>query len=140
MECHLTWSNDNHSSEGREQSAPSYRISQVISLRINQSLSEDIPTFMHSQNETAALVQQQTSRSLPPREIPVFEGSPLQFQDFIKAFEQGVEDKMGAADCLFSLEQQFTRRQPQQLVPSCQHLAPDCVYAVAAPETFWKLI
>ena len=48
----------------------------------------------------------------------------------MKAFEQGVEDKTGAADCLFYLEQ-FTRGQPQQLVRSCQHLAPDHGYVVA---------
>ena len=96
-----------------------------------QSGSEGILTIMHRQNEiTAALVQQQITRSLPPRDIPVFEGNPLQYRAFMKAFEQGVEDKTGAADCLFYLEQ-FTRGQPQQLVRSCQHLAPDRGYVVA---------
>ncbi|XP_027132597.1 uncharacterized protein LOC113745279, partial [Larimichthys crocea] len=104
---------------------------QFTQPRMNQIASEDILTVMQRQNEiTAALVQQQFTRSLPPRDIPTFEGDPLQYRAFIKAFEQGVEDKAGAADCLFYLEQ-FTRGQPQQLVRSCQHLAPGRGYVVA---------
>jgi len=31
--------------------------------------------------------------SLPPRNIPIFDGDSLQYRIFIKAFEQGVEEK-----------------------------------------------
>lgn len=86
---------------------------------------------MHRQNEiSAALVQLQRSLSLTPRDISIFEGYPLQYRAFIKAFEQGVEEKAGRADCLYYLEQ-FTRGQPQELVRSCQHMEPGRGYVVA---------
>ncbi|KAK0147803.1 hypothetical protein N1851_012494 [Merluccius polli] len=86
---------------------------------------------MHRQNDiTAAMVQQQHTSALPPREIPVFDGDPLQFRPFIKAFEQGVEGKAGSEDCLYYLEQ-FTKGQPQELVRSCQHMMPGRGYTVA---------
>ncbi|XP_037620552.1 uncharacterized protein LOC119485230 [Sebastes umbrosus] len=98
---------------------------------VGQHPTVDILTIMHRQNEiTAALVQQQRSLSLPPRDIPLFEGDALQYRTFIKAFEQGVEEKAGQADCLYYLEQ-FIRGQPQELVRSCQHMAPERGYAVA---------
>lgn len=88
-------------------------------------------TIMQTQNEiTAALVQQQHMMSLPPRDIPTFEGDPLHYRTFIKAFELGVEEKAGKADSLYYLEQ-FTRGQPRELVQGCQHMAPEHGYAVA---------
>ena len=67
---------------------------------------------------------------MPPRDIPTFEGDPLHYRAFIKAFEQGVEEKAGKVDCLYYLEH-FTRGQPRELVRSCQHMAPERGYAVA---------
>lgn len=91
----------------------------------------DILTIMHRQNEiTAALVQQQHLMTLPPRDIPIFDGDPLQYKAFIKAFELGVEQKAGKPDCLYYLEQ-FTRGQPHELVRSCQHMVPERGYSVA---------
>lgn len=60
----------------------------------------------------------------------MFEGDPFQYKAFIKAFEQGVEDKASKADCLYYLEQ-FTRGQPKELVRICQHTAPERGYVVA---------
>lgn len=74
-----------------------------------------------------------TRQKTPRQDIPhhgVTEGNPLHYRAFMKVFKEGVEDKTGAADCLFYLEQ-FTRGQPQQLVRSCQHLPPECCYPVA---------
>lgn len=99
--------------------------------QIGDSPNECMINIMEKQNEiTAALVKQQLSTSLPPRTIPIFEGDPLEYRMFIKAFEQGVEAKTGKADCLYYLEQ-FTRGQPQELVRSCQHMTPEHGYAVA---------
>lgn len=99
--------------------------------QISQNPSGDLFAIMQRQNEiTAALVQQQRSLSLPPRDIPIFDGDPLQYRAFIKAFEQGVEEKAGQVDCLYYLEQ-FTRGQPRELVRSCQHMASERGYAVA---------
>lgn len=80
----------------------------------------DLCTIMHRQNEiTAALVQQQRLMSLPSRDIPVFDGDPLQYKNF-RAFEHSVESKANQADCLHFLEQ-FTIGHPRELVRSCQH-------------------
>lgn len=94
------------------------------------SFNEDLLTIMQKQNKiTATLVQQQIAMSLPAREIPIFEGDPLQFRSFIKSFEHGVEKKAGQANCLYSLEQ-FTRGRPLELVKSCQHMAPEQGYVL----------
>lgn len=91
----------------------------------------DIVSIMCKQNEiTASLVNQQRLLSLPPRDIPVFEGDPFQYKAFIKAFEQGVEDKASEADRLYYLEQ-FTRGQPRELVQSCQDMDPERGFIVA---------
>ncbi len=44
-------------------------------------------------NITAQLVQNQALASLPPRAIPEFDGDPLKYAAFIRAFEQAIEKK-----------------------------------------------
>ncbi|KAK0141948.1 hypothetical protein N1851_020381 [Merluccius polli] len=91
----------------------------------------DLVSVMQRQNEiTSALVKQQQLASLPARDIPLFDGDPLQFISFMRAFEQGVEEKASQSDCLYYLEQ-FTRGQPRELVRSCLHMMPDQGYATA---------
>nr|XP_054607751.1 uncharacterized protein LOC129167238 [Nothobranchius furzeri] len=82
-----------------------------------------ICAIMQKQNEiTAMLVQHQLSATLPQREIPVFDGNPLQCISFFKAFEHCVEGKTSSyQDCLYFLEQ-YTRGQPRELVRSCMHM------------------
>lgn len=63
----------------------------VNQQQTNQIPSGDVVTIMHRQNEiTTALLHQQRLLSLPARDIPVHDGDPLQYNAFIKAFEQGV--------------------------------------------------
>ncbi|KAK0135606.1 Proteoglycan 4 [Merluccius polli] len=85
--------------------------------------------LLHRQNEiTALLVEQQTSHLLPPREVPCFEGDPLQFRSFVRAFVHCVErNTRNKGDCLYFLEK-YTKGQPKDLVRSCQHMAPDRGY------------
>ncbi len=85
--------------------------SNVISQPQIENQCGDIVTIMQRQNDiTAALVQQQRCSSLPARDIPLFDGDPLQYVSFIRAFEKGVEEKASHNDCLYYLEQ-FTRGQ-----------------------------
>ncbi len=68
---------------------------------------------------TELLIQHQKSHHLPPREIPVFEGDPLQFSLFTKAFKHCVEEKTNnKGDCLYFLER-YTRGRPREIVRSC---------------------
>ncbi len=74
-------------------------------------------------NITAQLVQNQALASLPPRAIPEFDGDPLKYAAFIRAFEQAIEKKTtDKQECLYYLEQ-HTRGQPRELVRSCYNMA-----------------
>lgn len=62
----------------------------------------DLCTIRHKQNEiTSTLVKLQSLSSLPTRDIPVLDGDPLQYRNFIRAFEHGVESKANEADSRF---------------------------------------
>ncbi len=71
---------------------------------------------MRKQNEiTEMLVRQQQLSLLPVREIPIFDGNPLEYRAFIKTFEQIIESKTdNMQDRLYYLEQ-FTSGQPKRL-------------------------
>ncbi len=89
----------------------------------------NILKLIDKQNDIAALlVQQNNLSSLPPREVPFFDGDPLRYHDFMHTFEEVVEKKSsGYADSLHFLEQ-YTRGQPKELVRSCQHMIPSQGY------------
>lgn len=88
--------------------------------------------LLQQQNDiTALLVKMQTLQLLPSREIPIYDGDPLRFNTFIKAFEHCVEANTSCkGDCLYYLEQ-FTRGQPRDIVRSCLHMTADKGFAVA---------
>ncbi|XP_014834503.1 PREDICTED: uncharacterized protein LOC106912190 [Poecilia mexicana] len=127
---HPVW--DQHKASGTQIQSKEHSKHENITQPSNSlQLPGELLTIMSRQTEiTAALVKQQQSMTLPPRDIPVFDGDPLQYRTFIKAFEQGVEIKATKADCLYYLEQ-FTKGQPRELVRSCQHMDPDYGYTVA---------
>lgn len=85
----------------------------------------DIYNLIQRRNDiTALLAQQNLSSTLPPRDIPVYDGDPLQYEVFIRAFGRGVERKTDDySDCLHFLEQ-YTIGHPKDFVRSCQHLPP----------------
>lgn len=89
-------------------------------------------SVMARQNEiTAMLVHQQNLSSLPNNEIQVFDGDPLLYHTFMRAFEHAIEEKTrDPRDCLHFLEQ-YTRGQPRELVRSCQQIAADRGYIKA---------
>lgn len=61
---------------------------------LSHNSQSDIIDIMQRQNDVTTLfVPQNLSLSLPPRDIPLFYGDPLQYQAFIRAFENGVEKK-----------------------------------------------
>lgn len=58
----------------------------------------------------------------------MFDGDPLHFKSFMRAFENCVENKTTShSDYLYFLEQ-YTRGQPRDLVRSCHHLPPEPGY------------
>ena len=88
--------------------------------------------IMRKQNEiTTLLIQQQCLSSLPKRDIPTFDGDPLKYHAFMKAFEDGVERNTAShSDRLYFLEQ-YTKGHPKEFVRSCQHIDPERGYVKA---------
>ena len=61
----------------------------------------------------------------------MFDGDPLNFMPFMRAFEHGIEDKTSShQDRLYYLEQ-YTSGQPKDLVRSCLHMEARRGYAEA---------
>ena len=61
---------------------------------------------------------------LPKRDVPVFQGDPLEFRSFIRAFIHAIDSRAESnADKLYFLEQ-YPRGEARDLVRSCQHM-PD---------------
>lgn len=78
-------------------------------LNVNTGPKEDQSNMygiMSKQNEiTSLLVQQHCLSSLPKREIPIFDGDPLEYHAFVKAFENSVERNIANhSDRLYFLE------------------------------------
>lgn len=77
------------------------------------------------------LVRQQNQYYLPKRDLPVFQGDPLTYKSVIRAFDHVIDSKAeSSGDKLYYLEQ-FTGGEPQELVYSCEHMAPDRGYKEA---------
>jgi len=110
------------------------RGNRATSQAMNRLPSQGEPLYeiLKKQKElTTYLVHQVQPQTLPKREIPIFDGNPLQYVSFIGAFEHSVEEKTrNKRDCLYFLEQ-FTTGQPKVLVQSCQHLDPEVCYVEA---------
>ena len=89
-------------------------------------------TVIQRQNEIAdLLVVQQKMTSLPSMEIPVFDGNPLNYQAFMRAFEHCIEDKTKShQDRLYYLEQ-YTSGPCKELVRSCLHMNANTGYTQA---------
>ena len=74
---------------------------------------------------------QQQKSTLPQQRVPVFEGNPMEYNNFIRAFENIIEAKIAnASERLYYLEQ-FTAGQAKELVKSCYHIPPDRGYQEA---------
>lgn len=101
-------------------------------IAVDLETRNDVIGIMRKQNEiTTLLVQQQCLSALPKREIPVFDGDPLKYHTFIKAFENGVErNTTNNCDHLYFLEQ-YTKGHAKELVRNCQHINPERGYAKA---------
>ncbi len=99
---------------------------------VDLETSNDVLGIMRKQNEiTTLLMQQQCLSALPKREIPIYDGDPLKYHTFIKAFENGVErNTTNSCDRLYFLEQ-HTKGHAKELVRSCQHINPERGYTKA---------
>ena len=80
---------------------------------------------------TELLARNQQLFRLPKRDVPVFQGDPLEFRSFIRAFIHAIDSRAESnADKLYFLEQ-YTRGEARDLVRSCQHMPDHRGYAKA---------
>ena len=70
---------------------------------------------------TQLLIQQQVRASLPEQKIDKFDGDPLKYTTFIKAFEYGVEDKTQNSRDRLAYLCQYTTGEANVIVKSCLH-------------------
>lgn len=98
----------------------------------NSVNTDNLVTVMQRQNDiTESLIKQQKLSTLPPQNIPVFRGDPIEYHLFMRAFEHSVESKTeNSKDRLYYLEQ-HTIGQPNDLVRSCFHMDPKQGYPEA---------
>jgi hypothetical protein len=84
-------------------------------------LQHTVETFGQG-NLAELIITQQKLALLPAREITAFDGDPLNYHVFMRAFEHVIEDKTSSSqDRLYFLEQ-YTSGQPRSLVRSCLHM------------------
>ena len=88
--------------------------------------------LQRQQNTIVEMLEtQQKKSSLPHPKVPIFNGSPMEYGPFIRAFENIIESKTSSSrERLYYLEQ-FTSGDVKELVISCQFLPPDKGYPEA---------
>ena len=73
----------------------------------------------------------QNKGKLPQPRVPTFDGNPVEYRTFVRAFESLIESRTSSStERLYYLEQ-YTAGDVKELVRSCHHLAPDEGYAEA---------
>ena len=74
---------------------------------------------------------QQQRRSLPKPQVPIFSGNPIEYNSFVRAFQNIIETKTtNNTERLYYLEQ-YTVGEVKELVTSCDHMKPDEGYVEA---------
>lgn len=103
----------------------------ILNTQVNEEdvkNNNEVLGIMKKQNEITLLIQQQCLAALPKREMPVFDGDPLMYHTFIKAFQNGVErNTNNNSDRLYFMEQ-HSKGHARELIRSCQHINPDNGY------------
>ena len=87
--------------------------------------------FVQQNRVMEEVVKQQQRNSPPIGQVPVFDGNPLQYCTFIRAFDTVIEPReLDYAARLYYLEQHTSGR-PQEIVRRCLYMAPKEGYTKA---------
>ena len=110
----------------------------ITQIELNVPSNNVLADVLRRQNEiTEMLIKQQRMSLLPSRDIPVFDGDPLHFRSFIRAFKQGIDSKTDNMQDKLNYLEQYTSGQPRQLVHSCLHMEPSRGYVRALEQLEW---
>jgi len=93
------------------------------------SHASDIQLFLRQQQEAIMAL------TLPQPDVPIFKGDPIEYCDFIRAFESLIESKTSSPSTRLYYLLQYTSSQVQDLVRSC--LAMKKIKATEKPEPYW---
>ena len=77
------------------------------------------------------LAKQQKKSNLPQQRVPIFDGDPMEYGPFVRAFENIIESKTSTNSERLYYLQQFTSGDVKELVRSCDYLPPDKGYQEA---------
>ncbi|XP_078371484.1 uncharacterized protein LOC144655144 [Oculina patagonica] len=77
------------------------------------------------------LATQQKKSNLPQQRVPVFDGDPIEYGPFVRAFENIIETKTSDSNERLYYLEQFTSGDVKELVRSCHFLPPDKGYQEA---------
>ena len=108
-------------------SAPSERaFREMLGLHQHQN------ALQRQQNKIVEmLATQQKKSNLPQQRVPIFDGDPMEYGPFVRAFENIIETKTSSSsERLYYLEQ-FTSGDVKELVRSCHFLPPGKGYQEA---------
>ena len=108
-----------------KESSKQSKISSSSSDSIKLDLSDQAYQILVQQNRVMEeFVKQQQRNTLPRRHVPTFDGNPLEYCTFMRAFEMVIEDKEpDYAGRLYYLEQ-LTAGRAQEMVRSCLYMEP----------------
>ena len=71
------------------------------------------------------LAVNQNKTQLPQPRVPIFDGNPVDYRSFIRAFESLLESRTcRSTERLYYLEQ-YTTGDVKELIKSCHHMPPD---------------
>ena len=86
----------------------------------------------HALQELVRQQQQSTmALTLPQPTVPLFSGDPLHYCDFVRAFEQLIEQKTASSSARLYYLGQYTSAQAQELMKSCLSMREDQGYKEA---------
>ena len=105
-------------------SSPSEKAFQEM-LELHQHQNE----LQRQQNKIVEmLAMQQKKSNLPQQRVTIFDGYPMEYGPFVRAFENIIESKTSSSSKRLYCIQQFTSGDVKELVRSCHHLPPDRGY------------
>ena len=68
------------------------------------------------------LALNQNRSKLPQPRVPVFDGNPIEYRTFVRAFESWIESRISSSTDMLHYLEQFTAGDVKELVQSCHHL------------------
>ena len=101
-------------------------VSQMVDLqRLQQLQNQQLQELLKQQQlQTLAL-------TLPQPEVPVFSGDPVEYSDFVRAFENVIESKTTSPSTRMYYLVQYTAGEVKELMRSCLSMKPEEGYKTA---------